>query len=134
MRHSSARNVVERIFGVLKRRFRILLLPAEFSIEIQAQIPTALCAVHNFIRKHDSLEDDLDSDETGDDEEHAESIDDLGTDGAAEIDSDDSVQAMHDRIAEAMWVDYQRLLEERDAGESDSSIATDISENDQMIL
>ena len=93
-----------------------------------------LCAVHNFIQKHDSLEDDLDSDETDDDEEHTESIDDLGTDGAAEINSDDSIQVMCDQITEAMWVDYQHLLEERDAGESDLSIAMDISENDQMIL
>ena len=98
------------------------------------QIPTALCAVHNFIQKHDSLEGDLDSDKTDDDEEHVESIDDLGTDGTAEIDLDDSIQAMCNQIAEAMWVDYQHLLEERDAGESDLSITTDISENDQMIL
>jgi len=47
------RNVVERIFGVVKRRFRILLLPPEYSMEIQARIPPALCLVHNVIQVHD---------------------------------------------------------------------------------
>lgn len=54
LQHASARNVIERIFGVLKHRFCILLLAPEYSLEIQARIPAALCAVHNFIRVHDS--------------------------------------------------------------------------------
>lgn len=49
LRHASARNVVERIFGVLKCRFVILTHPPEYSMEIQARIPPALAAVHNFI-------------------------------------------------------------------------------------
>ena len=49
LRHAMLRNVVERIFGVVKRRFRILLLPPEYSMEIQARIPPALCLVHNVI-------------------------------------------------------------------------------------
>ena len=49
LRHAQARNVIERIFGVLKRRFRILLLAPEYNIEIQNRIPAALAALHNFI-------------------------------------------------------------------------------------
>jgi hypothetical protein len=56
LRHASARNVIERIFGIMKRHFRILLISAEYKIEIQARIPTALCALHNYIRAHDPLE------------------------------------------------------------------------------
>ena len=56
LRHTSACNVIERIFGVLKHQFCILLLAPKYSLEIQAQIPAALCAVHNFIRVHDSNE------------------------------------------------------------------------------
>jgi len=41
LHHASARNVIERIFGVLKRHFCILLLAPEYSLDIQAQIPTA---------------------------------------------------------------------------------------------
>ena len=39
LRHASARNVIERIFSVIKRRFHILLLPPKYSIEVQAFIP-----------------------------------------------------------------------------------------------
>ena len=56
LRHSSACNVIERTFGVLKCRFRILILPPEFSMRIQAQIPPALCAIHNFIQRYDPSE------------------------------------------------------------------------------
>ena len=45
--------MIERIFGVLKRRFRILVCPPEYSMEIQARIPPALCALHNFICRAD---------------------------------------------------------------------------------
>lgn len=73
LRHASARNVVEWIFGVLKRRFHILLLSPEYKMQIQVcfhlhgavcyniytqpRIPVALCAIHNFIRIHDGNED-----------------------------------------------------------------------------
>ena len=48
----SACNVIERIFGVLKQRFRILQLPPEYDISIQALIPSALAALHNFIQRY----------------------------------------------------------------------------------
>ena len=51
LRHASARNVVERIFGILKRRFQILQLLPEYAMEIQSLIPPALAALHNFIRQ-----------------------------------------------------------------------------------
>ena len=59
LRHASARNVIECIFGVLKRRFQILLLALEYSTQIQARISAALCAIHNFIRIHDPAEDEI---------------------------------------------------------------------------
>jgi DDE superfamily endonuclease len=49
LHHSQARNMIEQIFGVLKHCFQILLLAPEFSVKIQAKIPAALCAIHNFI-------------------------------------------------------------------------------------
>jgi hypothetical protein len=49
LHHASARNVIEHIFGMLKHFFHILLLSPEYSMEIQACIPAALCAVHNFV-------------------------------------------------------------------------------------
>jgi hypothetical protein len=40
-------NVIEHIFGVIKQHFHILLLAPKYSIKIQAQIPSTLCAIHN---------------------------------------------------------------------------------------
>ena len=51
--HASAWNVTEQIFGVLECRFRILLIASEYGLDIQAHIPSALCAIHNFNCKHD---------------------------------------------------------------------------------
>ena len=48
--------MIERIFGILKCRFRILVSPPEYSMGVQAQIPAALCALHNFIRHSDPTE------------------------------------------------------------------------------
>ena len=45
--------MIERIFGVLKRRFQILLLAPEYSMDIQSRLPAALCTLHNFIWTHD---------------------------------------------------------------------------------
>lgn len=54
--HAQAHNVIERIFGVLKQRFRILLLPSHYQLDFQACIPVALCALQNFIKEIDHNE------------------------------------------------------------------------------
>ena len=108
LRHSSARNIIERIFGVLKRRFRILLLAPEYQPEIQARIPAALCALHNFIQHHDPSEGEL----PGEDVPFGYR-DDSGEALGGEHD------VRRDRIATEMWTDYQRVLQERGSSGSD---------------
>ena len=56
LQHAQARNIIEHIFGVLKHRFQILLIGPEYSYVVQAHIPAALCAVHDFICIHDPME------------------------------------------------------------------------------
>ena len=63
LRHASARNVIERIFGVLKRKFRILHTAPEYSKSIQARIPVALAALHNFNQKYEESEPDHEQDD-----------------------------------------------------------------------
>jgi hypothetical protein len=51
LRHSQMRNIIERIFGVLKHRFQILAKSLQYSVDDQAKIIYALTALHNFIRR-----------------------------------------------------------------------------------
>ena len=66
MKHSSARNVIERCFGLLKLRWAILRSPSFYPITTQNRIIMACCLLHNFIRKEmavDPLEEELDQHE-----------------------------------------------------------------------
>ena len=104
-----ARNVVKRIFGVLKRRFRILLLPPEYDLKVQARIPSALCAIHNFIRHHDPSEEDLPEVPPlmGGQNNFLLYAPPGITNDAAET---AGARMMRDNIAQAMWTDYQVIL------------------------
>ena len=49
--HSSLRNIIERCFGMLKRRFIILRGPIpNFYMTTQINMVIACCTLHNFIR------------------------------------------------------------------------------------
>jgi hypothetical protein len=64
--HSSLRNVIERAFGVLKKKWRILKDMPSYSPRTQKQIILTCIALHNFIREsnlHDRLFDGCDADE-----------------------------------------------------------------------
>jgi len=49
LRHVSLRNVIERQFDVLKRRFKIIRIVLEFSLSIQTRLIYALIDLNNFI-------------------------------------------------------------------------------------
>jgi hypothetical protein len=65
--------VVERTFGVLKRRWKILRTPPEFSLDIQADLVYATIALHNWICQYVE-----------------ESERELGLDSAAELSNDEA--------------------------------------------
>lgn len=86
----------------------------EYDLRTQAKIPLALGSLHNFIRIMDP------DDEATDDEDEPESSivhtteinpDHLG--GNISQAEKDRAGATRDRIAIAMWEDYQRVLMER---------------------
>jgi hypothetical protein len=108
LRHAKLRNVIERIFGVLKKRFKVLTIAQEYELDTQALIVSALSVLHNFIRTHDP--DDLVEEE---DENHGARHQernpheaDLQRNITAE--ERDRATARRDRIAAAMWADYVR--------------------------
>lgn len=108
LRHSSLRNVIERVFGVLKKRFPILCLMPSCSMEKQVRIVKSCFMIHNFIKINRDYEDPF--------EEWDENIE--GANDDAEDDNNDNdinanaggAAAWRDSIANAMWVDYQAHL------------------------
>nr|KAJ0199519.1 hypothetical protein LSAT_V11C600338210 [Lactuca sativa] len=56
MKHSQARNVIERCFDLLKRRWAILRSPSFYPIRIQGRIVMTRALLHNFIRTHMDLD------------------------------------------------------------------------------
>ncbi|XP_039122064.1 putative nuclease HARBI1 [Dioscorea cayenensis subsp. rotundata] len=51
MKHASTKNVIERTFGLLKIRWKILASPSFYSLTTQWHIISACCLLHNFIRR-----------------------------------------------------------------------------------
>lgn len=114
--HAVACNVVEHIFGIVKRRWVILTHPAEYSMTIQVHIPPALAALHNFILEFDPadiddfLDDPIIFDETAGGE--LPDISQFGglTDGPPTSNEKAEAEKKRDNIAEAMWTQYQQWL------------------------
>lgn len=112
LRHSQCRNAVERIFGVLKKRFKIIREANEFPIEAQGRIASAICVVHNFIRIHDP-EDLPDPEEEDHSITSSTSNSSLGGNGSISLRERNEAGKRRDEIANAMWVQYQEYLRKR---------------------
>jgi hypothetical protein len=54
--HSSLRSCIERSFGVLKKRWRILTKMPHFSEKTQIDVIMATFTLHNYIRRNDSTD------------------------------------------------------------------------------
>ena len=66
--HSSLKNVIERSFGVLKEKWRILKAVPSFSLRAQKKIIIACISLHNYIR--DSKLRDEEFDKCDEDEDY----------------------------------------------------------------
>nr|XP_043616213.1 uncharacterized protein LOC122588143 [Erigeron canadensis] len=102
LRHASLRNSIERVFGVLKKRFPIIRSGTEpfYSCETQSSIFLACCILHNFLLEEDrdqELEDKVIQELLNGtpDENHDPTRD---TDGGGE--------QIRNSIANQMWNDY----------------------------
>jgi hypothetical protein len=58
LRHAQARNVVERAFGTIKKKFKMFWQPNHFPVRTQARIHLACPIMDNFIQKHDGYQQD----------------------------------------------------------------------------
>jgi hypothetical protein len=84
-------------------------------LEVQARIPVALSALHNFIRLHDAEEGPL-SDIVNHHGLNNTDENDYMPSGIGVEEGQEEVDARRDRIAEAMWVNYQHICQERGIG------------------
>jgi len=114
LHHSQARNVIERIFGVVKKRYSILRETNDFPQGTQAKIVSACGVIHNFIHTFDP-NDELDPLE---DEANALQAQDGGdhfSGGTGDIHGTETHRATEKRetIAQAMWLGYQAELQRR---------------------
>ena len=119
------RNVIERIFGVLKQRFRILHLPPHYPLAFQPRIPVALCALQNFIQEIDSDEGTIPTDpyQTA---YTALPYNVDNDDGFINEDDDDGsteVKAHRMNIANAMWESYLNYLADGGTDDSDDDFS-----------
>ena len=110
LRHASLRNVIERIFGVIKRKYKILNTPPEYSIDTQSDLILGIAALHNFCRGLDgSKVDDYITELEGEIEDNEDTI--IVDQGASIRDPESrAIELKRDQIAEKMWLDYQGYI------------------------
>lgn len=104
MRHSKARNVIERAFGVMKMRWGILRSASYYPIKIQIMIIHACFLLHNFIRKEmyvDPIEQIIDEDDDGTDCTEEEQGHDVGY--IDTVESSTEWNHFQDTVARQMW-------------------------------
>jgi hypothetical protein len=106
LRHAKLRNVVERTYGVVKKRFKILKLMPSYSFEEQVKLVKCCFLLHNFINVRENGEED-------DEYEIEEAQESDEADEAEEEDLDQNrrangqaLQTWRNTIANDLWVQY----------------------------
>lgn len=118
LRHSSLRNVIERLNGVLKKRWRVLRDGPEEGVSVakHSLLVYAISAVHDFINQHGQSEaedasilaslseqSEIDAANTGDEYDH-----DTAAGGVEDGSLDNNAMVrFRDALALRMWQDYR---------------------------
>lgn len=107
LRHASLRNAIERIFGVVKRKFKILATAAEFSIDTQVHLVLAVLGLYNFIRHQEGADLTEDIEEEADEDAATGDTTPLPP-SSNQLQGARAMKEFRDRIAQEMWKDYCR--------------------------
>ncbi|TYK10899.1 putative nuclease HARBI1 [Cucumis melo var. makuwa] len=102
MKHSSAHNVIERAFGVLKGRWTILRGKSYYPVEVQCRTILVCCLLHNLINRkmtNFDIEDDIDEV----DSTHATTA----ADDIHYIETSNEWSRWRDDLAEEMFSDWE---------------------------
>ena len=105
MKHSKARNVIERAFEVLKMRWAILKSRSFYPIDFQNCIIMACILLHNFVRME--MPDDPLENEIPEDYEQANP---QNEDYISIVESSDQWSAWRDNLAMTMYNEWRARL------------------------
>ncbi|KAF7844027.1 protein ALP1-like [Senna tora] len=106
MRHSAARNVIERCFGMLKNRWAILRSPLFYPVKTYNMIVIACCLLHNLIHREnvgDPLNDEAKNLDPEPAEEHAEVDGPIST-----VETSESWTLFRENLAAQMFNEFRR--------------------------
>ena len=110
--HASVRYVIERTFGIWKKKWRILHEFPSYDIATQRSVLFATMGLHNFIRQHNFEDSDFD-----DVENDGEEVQDIENDehdenntlrGEEKSEAGTYMQIVCNQIAEQIWAANQR--------------------------
>ncbi|KAL0556366.1 hypothetical protein IC582_004879 [Cucumis melo] len=101
MKHSSARNVIERAFGVLKGRWVILRGKSYYPLQVQCRTILACCLLHNLINREMTYCDDVDNVDEGD-STYAMTV---ASEDIQYIETTNEWSQWRDELAESMFTD-----------------------------
>jgi hypothetical protein len=103
LRHATLRNIVERIFGCMKRKFPVLDSAPEIKLKKQVHLIYALCALWNFIRTHESLENLFDD---PDEERRLIASSSTNQDPVNVAEEDSIMKYCRDNLSTRLWMQY----------------------------
>ena len=113
LRHSSLRNVIERTYGVVKKRFPILNNMPSYPFPFQVQLVTCCFYLHNFIRVTKTHVDEFDI-WTREEEEAANGL--QPPQDVSNGVEDRHLESWRDSIANDMFIQYTNSLRNRQSG------------------
>ncbi|XP_057532858.1 uncharacterized protein LOC130810743 [Amaranthus tricolor] len=108
-RHSSARNTIERAFGLLKKRWAILRKSSFYDKQTQVRIIKACFVLHNFVREENLDEENL-LNKVDDDLSNVEAFDTMEDEGEDFISMAQALPQwnnLRDEMSQKMFREYQ---------------------------
>ncbi|XP_010463088.1 PREDICTED: uncharacterized protein LOC104743739 [Camelina sativa] len=117
--HASLRSVIERTFGVWKKKWRVLNEFPRYNIAVQRRVIFATMGLHNFIRKNNIEDDDFEEADKDSDVSYGQQNvnDDVNDDQGIRVEEEthdgNYMKIVRDQIAEQIWSASRRSVRQQ---------------------